>query len=128
MWAFKLKKAVAPYRCDHSVGFRVRIECETQPNSGLSSKIFAYLPGGDVEDHFNHVCNVLDMKECPEDAPSEGKWPKWYRLNYVDLFLPNAEVAYDFINKVQEDVDDLYKNMHVYNQLLQQDDYYVPEE
>ena len=123
MSAFRLRKAVSPYSCDHTIGIRVRIDCDS--SEGLSPKIFAYLPGGDSQEHFNHVCTVIDMKECPEDAPSAGKWPKWYRRSYVDLLVPTVEDAYDFIEKVQEDVEDLYKNMKLYNTLISQGEYIV---
>ena len=121
MSAIKLRKAVSPYRCGDTLGIRVRIECTT--TSGLTSKIFAYRPI-EVEDPmqpsgaFNHVCNVLDLIECPEDVVPEGKWPRWYRMNYIDILLPNVDMAYDFIDKVEEEVADLYNKMKMYNILI----------
>lgn len=124
MSAYKLKKYISPYRCGDAMGIRVRIECETsepkESGTKLSPKIFAYLPQTDGG-HFNHVCNVIDLKECPEDRPSSGKWPKWYRLNYVDLYLPNVDVAYDFIQKVEDDVADLYRTMVKFNKIVNQE-------
>ena len=123
MSAYKLKKYVSPYNCGDAMGIRVRIECETNdpedPSRKLSPAIFAYLPdinGG----HFNHVCNVIDLKVCPTDAPAVGKWPKWYRLDYVDLTLPHIDMAYDFIQKVEEDVADLYRTMVRFNEIVSQ--------
>lgn len=128
---FEITKKVSPYYCYSTIGIRVRLECTAAPK--LSSKIFAYAPDssgvepiypsietGYTESNgkFNHVCNVIDMIECPEDEPSPGKWPIWFRRDYVDLLLPNIEVAYDFIQKVEEDVNDLYNNMKRYNKLI----------
>ncbi len=125
MLTFTLNKTVSPYHCGDSIGVRVRVEC-TAENSTTSngvtttvespsmSKIFAYLPKG----KFNHVCNVIDMKECPEDTPSSGKWPKWYRLSYVDLLVPHVDMAYDFLEKVEEDVEDLYRMMKRSNEIF----------
>lgn len=118
---FKLNKAVSPYHCGDSIGVRVRIDCDA--SEGLSSKIFAYLPDG----RFNHVCNVIDMKACPEDTPAKGRWPKWYRLSYVDIVVPRVDMAYDFVEKVEEDVEDLYRMMKRYNQLISESEVIIPK-
>ena len=130
---FEITKKVSPYHCDSSIGIRVRLECTAA--EGLSSKIFAYSPdsSGVEPDYtssngkFNHVCNVVDMIECPEDEPSPGKWPVWFRKNYVDLLLPNVEMAEDFIRKVEEEVQDLYNNMKRYNSLISEGSFIVDD-
>lgn len=111
--AIKITKAVSPYRCDSSIGVRVKLICKTTPK--LSPKIFAY---HSKTQKFNHVCNVIDLIECPEDTPPEGNWPFWYRKDYVDLLVPTVGAAHDFIKKVEEDVADLYKMMQQYNTLI----------
>ena len=111
--AIKITKAVSPYRCGSSIGVRVRLTCKTSEK--LSPKIFAY---NSKTKKFNHVCNVIDLIECPEDTPSEGNWPFWYRKDYVDLLVPTVGMAYDFMKKVDEDVADLYAMMQQYNTLI----------
>lgn len=111
--AIKITKAVSPYRCDSSIGVRVKLICTTTEK--LSPKIFAY---HSKTKKFNHVCNVLDLIECPEDTPPEGNWPFWYRKDYVDLLVPTVDAAHDFIEKVEEDVADLYNMMQQYNTLI----------
>lgn len=111
--AIKITKAVSPYYCDSSIGVRVKLVCTT--TEGLSPKIFAY---HSKTKKFNHVCNVIDLIECPEDTPSEGNWPWWYRKDYVDLLVPTVSVAYDFIKKVEDDIADLYRMMKYYNVLV----------
>lgn len=111
--AIKITKAVSPYRCGSSIGVRVRLTCKT--TEGLTPKIFAYQA---ATNKFNHVCNVIDLVECPEDNPAEGSWPYWYRKDYVDLLVPTVPAAYDFIKKVEEDVVDLYNMMKQYNVLI----------
>ena len=137
---FEITKKVSPYYCYSTIGIRVRLECTKAPSH--SSKIFAYAPDSsgvepiypsietgytESTGKFNHVCNVIDMIECPEDEPSPGKWPIWFRRDYVDLLLPNIETAYDFIQKVEEDVNDLYNNMKRYNNLITEDSIIVDD-
>ena len=117
MGAFKLKETVSPYRCGSSIGVRVYIQCIASDR--LSPKVFAYGPSTIIEEgKFNHVCNVIDMVECPEDERAEEPWPLWFRKDYVDLLVPTVDDAYDFVQKVEEDVQDLYRMMKQYGKVV----------
>lgn len=105
--SIKLHWSSSHYALGRDDGVRVRIEAQCA--TGLSPKVFAYrmlptAPGGVQEGFFSHICSPVDLAEYPEDAPTPGHSPEWFRLSYVDVFLRSVQEADDFVLIVREDV------------------------
>lgn len=100
-------------RVEHGIRVRIDVDCAV----GLSPKIFAYrmLPVAPVaitEGFFSHICSPPDMAEYPEDGPTPGSSPEWFRLSYVDVFVRSVQEAEDFISIVREDARSLVQTLN----------------
>lgn len=115
MRSVRIKWASSHYTLPKDDGIRIRIECECAV--GLSTKLFAYrmepvMPGGVTNGFFSHICSPVDMAEYPEDAPTPGQSPEWFRLDFVDVLVRSVLEAEDFILIVREDVRRLLRTLN----------------
>lgn len=104
----KLEWSVSRYNYHSVDGIRVRIE--TTNAVDMPNKVFAYslspLVAGETvrTGAFSHVCSPSDLADYPEDAPTPGVRPEWFRLNYVDVVLRSRTEVHAFIRDVADDV------------------------
>jgi len=113
--SIKIKWASSHYVFGRHDGVRVRFD--TVCADGMPTKVFAYrmLPvspqTGKQVGHFSHICSPPDLAEYPEDGPTPGFSPEWFRLSYVDVFIRSVEEAEDFISIVRGDVRRLKRTL-----------------
>jgi len=104
--SLKLQWATSHYVYGVDDGVRVRFDVVCAGD--LSSKIFAYrmFPrdrNGNEEGRFSHICSAPDLENFPEDGPTPGDSPAWFRLSYVDVLVYSVAEAENFIALVRED-------------------------
>ena len=105
--SIKIRWATSHYTFGVDDGVRIRFDVVC--SEGMASKVFAYRmlplsPQGNATGHFSHICSPPDVEEYPEDGPTAGSSPEWFRLSYVDVLVRSVEEAADFIQIVREDV------------------------
>jgi hypothetical protein len=104
----KLEWSVSRYNYHSVDGIRVRLE--TSNAVDMPSKIFAYtlspLVAGETvrTASFSHVCSPSDLNDYPEDEPTPGVRPEWFRLDYVDVVLRARTEVHAFIREAASDV------------------------
>lgn len=117
----KLTWHVSEYHYPSVDGIRVRITAsgaELMPN-----KVFAYMlvpqTPGDNEKiaAFDHVCSSADLEEFPEDEPTPGAKPGWFRLDYVDVVLRSRAEVHAFLRDTASDVYSLKKTLDLADRL-----------
>lgn len=114
IYNIKISKLNLEYEHDRT-NWRVRLKCEPATGSTYDTKIFVYhaVPEGDVAeaDTFSNIASLVDMDTLPQDEPiilegeaiNQNTIP-YYRLDYVELDFPNAELADKFLNKALYDI------------------------
>lgn len=131
---YKLRIACSPYNCDNARNIRVQIKCLSD-NQDTDTAVFAYRK---LDDNlfFDHVCSTVDMVEYPviernedgqivDDTTVNGESFKWCRCDIVDLLVRSLSIAEDFIAEVKSDVELLYHNMNVHNEIVGVETYIV---
>lgn len=113
--SIKLRWASSHYQYHQDDGIRVRFDVECA--SEMPVKVFAYRmepvdPYGTAHGFFSHICSPVDLAEYPEDAPTAGQAPEWFRLSYVDIFVRSVREAEDFIQIVKADVRRLVRTLN----------------
>jgi hypothetical protein len=92
-------------------GYRFRVEVVEAVE--ITDKIFRYLmmeknPRTNEEyGRFDGVCDPYHIETIPEDEPTTGSDPAWFRLNYVDLIVETRSIADEALELIQEDIEGL---------------------
>jgi hypothetical protein len=111
----RISWAASRYVLGKHDGKRLRITASDP--CGMTDKIFAYrmLPlnpqTGEEAGFFSHVCSPVDLEDYPEDGPTPGHTPKWFRLNFVDQQIRSVAEASDLLQAVLEDIRRLKRTL-----------------
>lgn len=90
----------------------VWVENGEETDAKISPAVFVFMRHrNDYE--FNHVCGAADMFEIPEE---EGTL--WVRKDTVDLILPSIEIAEETMDKIEDDLRFLAREIMGYNNLI----------
>ena len=114
----RLKKYVqTKYVINNVDGFRMKIEAYDANN--MSAAVFRYLRGpfsastGTYSDEFDGVCSPSDLEEFPENSPTPGANPAWFRKDSVDLVFRSQTTANETWDKIVSDVKILVNTLDI---------------
>jgi hypothetical protein len=108
-----------------------RIKITVTSTTGLSAKLFVYrevpLNPNDATAvaQFDHVASPSDLEDFPEDAPTAGSDPSWFRLNVVDVVVRSRAIADELWDAILKDVTDLKTTLDRLDTFESQDDFTI---
>ncbi len=108
-----------------------RIKITVTSATGLSPKLFVYrevpLNPNDATAvaQFDHVAIPSDLEDFPEDAPTAGSDPSWFRMNVVDVVVRSRAIADELWDAILQDVTDLKTTLDRLDTFESQDDFTI---
>lgn len=123
---FALSIASSPWKAGASKArfscVRVALECtEVTSDSGatVSRGVFVYqrTPIGDL---FDHIASAVELVELPLGEPWPGAEPQWFRKSTADLLFSCFEVANEAVEKIEDDLRFLAREVDSYRTLVGQ--------